>query len=143
MARCFCPQSRLSGPSSAGNGSLPRAEAEPGIGLLRSGVALKGLSTAQTVGLAFAAVFYVAAGALHFLNPAPCLRIVPPYIPWHLPLVLISGGFEILGGLGLLVPRVRRNAAWGPPAVLWLRLPLQILLIWWLLWCTRARAVLR
>jgi len=132
-------------------------------------VALKGLSTAQTVGLAFAAVFYVFAGTLHFLKPAPYLRIVPPYIPWHLPMVLISGAFEILGGVGLLVPQARRNAAWGlvalliavfpaniymatnpidagaasiAPVLRWGRLPLQLLLVWWLLWCTRPRAVL-
>jgi len=139
-------------------------------GLLRSGVSLKGLSTAQTVGLAVAAVFYVAAGTLHFLKPAAYLRIVPPYIPWHLPMVLISGGFEVLGGVGLLVPQARRNAAWGlaalliavfpanifmatnpidsgaaalPPVLRWARLPLQLLLIWWLLWCTRPRAIVR
>jgi uncharacterized membrane protein len=133
-------------------------------------VALKGLSTAQTVGLAFAAVVYVAAGTLHFLKPAPYLRIMPPYIQWHLPLVLISGGCEILGGLGLLVPQARRNAAWGlvalliavfpaniymatnpieagavaiPSVLRWGRLPLQLILIWWLLWCTRPRSAVR
>jgi uncharacterized membrane protein len=141
-----------------------------GASLLRSGVALKGLSTPQTFGLAFAAVFYIVAGALHFLTPAPYLRIMPPYIPWHLPMVLISGAFEILGGVGLLVPRARRNAALGlialliavfpaniymatnpidagaasiAPVLRWGRLPLQLLLVWWLLWCTRPRAVLR
>jgi uncharacterized membrane protein len=133
-------------------------------GLLPSGVALKRLSTAQTVGLALAAILYVAAGALHFLKPEAYLRIMPPYLPWHLPLVFISGGFEILGGLALLVPQARRTAAWGlialliavfpaniymatnpidagaasiPPLLRWARLPLQLLLVWWLLWCTR------
>jgi len=129
-------------------------------------VALKGLSTAQTAGLALAAVLYVTAGTLHFIKPDAYLRIVPPYIPWHLPMVLISGVFEILGGVGLLVPGARRNAAWGltalliaifpaniymatnpveagavsiAPALRWARLPLQLLLVWWLLWCTRPR----
>jgi uncharacterized membrane protein len=133
-------------------------------------VALKALSTAQTFGLAFAAVFYVAAGTLHFLKPEAYIRIMPPYIPWHVPLVIISGGFEVLGGVGLLVPQARRNAAWGLVALLiavfpaniymatnpidagaasirpvlrWGRLPLQLLLVWWLLWCTRPRTVLR
>jgi uncharacterized membrane protein len=82
-------------------------------GLLPSGVALKRLSTAQTVGLALAAILYVAAGTLHFLKPEAYLRIMPPYLPWHLPLVFISGGFEILGGLALLVPQARRTAARG------------------------------
>jgi uncharacterized membrane protein len=133
-------------------------------------VALKGLSIAQTVGLVFAVAFYIGAGALHFLKPASYLRIVPPYIPWHLPMVFISGVFEILGGVGLLVPRARRNAAWGlvallvavfpaniymatnpieagavsiAPVLRWGRLPLQLLLISWLLWCTRPGAVVR
>jgi len=96
------------------------------------------------------------------------LRIVPPYIPWHLLMVRVSGFFEIVGGFGLLVPRTRRPAAWGLVALLvavfpaniymatnpieagaasiapilrWARLPLQVLLIWWLLWCTRLRLV--
>ncbi|MGA2736996.1 MAG: DoxX family protein [Bryobacteraceae bacterium] len=132
--------------------------------LLRSDVALKELSKLQTAGLAVAAILYVAAGTLHFVKPEAYLRIMPPYIPWHRQMVLISGISEILGGVGLLVPAIRRRAAWGLialliavfpaniymatnpieagavniPAVLrWGRLPLQLLLVWWLLWCTR------
>jgi uncharacterized membrane protein len=131
-------------------------------------MALKGLSTAQKVGLVSAAVLYIVAGSLHFIKPGAYVRIVPPYIPWHLPMVFISGAFEILGGVGLLAPRTRRNAAWGlialliavfpanlymatnpidagaasiAPALRWGRLPLQLLLIWWLLWCSRPRTV--
>jgi hypothetical protein len=32
-----------------------------------------------------AAIFYIVAGALHFIKPAPYLRIMPPYVPWHIP----------------------------------------------------------
>ena len=130
---------------------------------------LRILSTAQRIAVVVAAVFYIVAGSLHFIKPAPYLRIMPPYIPWHAAMVRISGAFEILGGLGLLVPVTRRAAAWGLVAVLiavfpaniymavhpveagaagiapvlrWGRLPLQGLLIWWLLWCTRPRYVL-
>ena len=114
--------------------------------------------------MVLAAVFYVLAGVLHFLKPEFYVRIVPPYIPWHREMVLISGFFEILGGLGLLFLPTRRLAGWGlvalliavfpanlymatnpveagaasiAPAIRWGRLPLQALLIWWLLWCTR------
>jgi uncharacterized membrane protein len=66
----------------------------------------------------FAAIFYVVAGTLHFIKPDAYLKIVPPYIPWHVALVRLSGGFEILGGLGLLVPQTRRAAAWGLVALL-------------------------
>ena len=57
-----------------------------------------------------AAVSYIVAGSLHFIRPAPYLRIMPPYVPWHAETVGISGAFEILGGLGLLVPATRRAA---------------------------------
>ena len=114
-----------------------------------------------------ASIFYVVAGSLHFVRPEFYLKIMPPYIPWHLGMVYLSGFFEILGGLGLLVPPTRRAAAWGLVALLiavfpanlymatnpvetgaaslapllrWGRLPLQLPLIAWLLWCTQPRA---
>jgi len=128
---------------------------------------LKGLSTAQSIGLLSAAIFYAVAGTLHFLKPDAYLKIMPPYIPWHVAMVRVSGGFEILGGLGLLVPQMRRAAAWGlvalliavfpanvymatnpieagaaslAPVLRWGRLPLQLILVWWLLWCTKPAA---
>jgi len=48
----------------------------------------------------------------HFIKPEPYLRIMPPYIPWHVATVRVSGVFEILGGLGLLVPETRPVAPW-------------------------------
>ena len=81
---------------------------------------------------------------------------MPPYLPWHLELVYISGLAEIGLGALLLLPRTTVNAAWGlvalliavfpanvhmtmhaelypfaSPLFLWLRLPLQGLLIAW------------
>jgi uncharacterized membrane protein len=124
------------------------------------------LSTAQGIALVLAAAFYVFAGSLHFVKPEPYLKIMPPYIPWHASMVRVSGAFEILGGLGLLIPETRRAAAWGlvallvavfpanvymatnpieagaasiAPVVRWGRLPIQALLVWWLLWCTKSR----
>ena len=131
---------------------------------------LRILSTAQRIAVVVAAVFYIVAGSLHFIKPAPYLRIMPPYIPWHAAMVRVSGAFEILGGLGLLVPATRRAAAWMlvalliavfpanlymamhpaeagaagiAPVLRWGRLPLQALLIWWLVWGTRPRYVFR
>ena len=133
--------------------------------LLTSAVSLTGgLSASRKIGVALAAVFYVVAGALHFIKTDAYLSIVPPYIPWHLAMVRISGIAEILGGLGLLLPQTRRSAAWGiialliavfpanvymatnpieagavsiAPILRWGRLPLQFLLGWWLLWCSK------
>jgi uncharacterized membrane protein len=128
------------------------------------------LSTAQRIGVALAAILYMVAGTLHFIKPEPYLRIMLPYIPWHVTMVRVSGACEILGGLGLLVSGIRRAASWGLVALLiavfpanihmathpieagaasiapvfrWARLPLQLLLVWWLLWCTKPRYVLR
>jgi uncharacterized membrane protein len=131
---------------------------------------LRILSTAQRIAVVVAAVLYIVAGALHFIKPGPYLRIMPSYIPWHPAMVRVSGAFEIIGGLGLLVQSVRRPAAWMlvalliavfpanlymamhpaeagasgiAPVLRWGRLPIQALLIWWVLWCTRPRYVVR
>ncbi len=102
------------------------------------------------------AALFVVAGIMHFLTPAPFLRIVPPTLPWPAALVALSGAGEIAGGVGILLSRTRRSAAFGLilllivvfPAniymvvahtsfpgiavwLLWLRLPTQFLLIAW------------
>ena len=61
---------------------------------------------------------FVAAGANHFVRSEFYVRIVPPYLPGSYELVLISGAFEILGGIGLLIPRLQVFAAWGLIALL-------------------------
>ena len=128
-------------------------------------LSVKVLSRGQKIGLVLQAIFYAVAGALHFAMPGPYTKVMPPYIPQPLMMVRISGLFEILGGLGLLIPATRRAAAWGlvallvavfpanlymamqpaaagalsiPAVMRWGRLPLQPLLIWWVLWCSRS-----
>jgi uncharacterized membrane protein len=61
---------------------------------------------------------YVVAGALHFVVPELYVQIVPPVLPAPLALVYLSGLAEIAVGIGLLVPRTRRYAAWATVAVL-------------------------
>jgi uncharacterized membrane protein len=122
------------------------------------------VTKAQKLSLVVQAVFYAGAGTLHFLKPAMYMKIMPPYIPWHRAMVYLSGAAEILGGLGLLIPPMRRSAALGlvalliavfpanlymatnpmeagagalPKWALWGRLLLQPLLIWWVLWSTK------
>ncbi len=104
------------------------------------------------------ACLMVGVGILHFALPGAFVRMVPPPLPAPLALVLVSGVFEALGGIGLLVPRVRRAAsvglvllylavfpanihmalhpeAYGVPGwALWARLPLQAVFIAWALW---------
>jgi uncharacterized membrane protein len=109
----------------------------------------------------FAAIFLLA-GFLHWVRPGFFVKIMPPYLSWHLQLVYLSGIFEIVLGAMLLIPKCQVLAAWGliafliavfpanvnmalhaadypqfPAALIWLRLPLQGVLIAWAYWFTR------
>ena len=63
-------------------------------------------------------VLFVAAGIGHFVAPDVYVRIMPPYLPFHRPLVLLSGAIEIILGVLLLIPWCPRLAAWGLIALL-------------------------
>ena len=115
----------------------------------------------KTASKVLLAIFMVGAGTMHFVNPDFFLKIMPPYLPWHLPLVYMSGLFEIALGVLLLAPRFSRLAAWGivalliavfpaniylyqhqdllpaSPLVHLLRLPLQAVFILWAYWYTK------
>jgi uncharacterized membrane protein len=109
-------------------------------------------------------IFMVVAGLNHFLAAETYEAMVPSALPAPALLVQISGVFEILGGLGLILPATRRLAAWGLVALFvavfpaninmavnhlplgthelptwaeWGRLPLQIVFIAWALMFTR------
>lgn len=109
-------------------------------------------------------VFYVFAGLAHLVRPDFYLPMMPPWVPAHLELVLLSGVAEVVLGVAVLVPRLRRIAAWGIIALLiaifpanlhialndvpvfgaphgagvwnWVRLPFQAVLIAWAWWYT-------
>ncbi|ESS05189.1 MAG: putative membrane protein [uncultured archaeon A07HR67] len=61
---------------------------------------------------------YVVAGVFHFLVPGLYVQIVPPVFPAPLALVYLSGLAEVAVGIGLLIPRTRRYAAWATVALL-------------------------
>ena len=61
---------------------------------------------------------YVVAGVLHFVVPELYVQIVPPIFPAPLALVYLSGLAEIAVGIGLLIPRTRRYAAWATVVLL-------------------------
>ena len=117
------------------------------------------MTRGRRISLALLAAVFVAAGGLHFVITDAYVRIMPPYLPAHRELVLLSGACEIAGGVGLLWGRTRRAAGIGlvllllavwpanlqmaldargaaKPAVeqalLWARLPLQPLLMIWI-----------
>ena len=76
------------------------------------------MRTIKRISLVLLSMFMTVAGVNHFLNPDFYLKIMPNYLPLHLELVYFSGVCEIAGGLGLLVPKLRRAAAWGIIALL-------------------------
>jgi uncharacterized membrane protein len=119
----------------------------------------------KTVFLWLLGLFFVAAGINHFREPSVYVAMMPSGIPQPAGLSAIAGACEILGGLAVLVPGTRRFAGWGlialliavfpanvhvalagpmegagaSPTLLWLRLPLQALLIAWVYWVAIAR----
>lgn len=103
------------------------------------------------------AVFWIAAGVNHFVNPKFYEAIMPDYLPAHRELVQWSGVAEIIAGLAV-IPRRTRNpfARWWilgvlaavypanihmalhperysrvPKPGLYARLPLQFVAAWW------------
>jgi len=58
---------------------------------------------------------FIVTGSLHFVSRfrGNYLSIMPPQLPFPLQLIYVSGVFEILGGIGLCVPRLRRAAGMG------------------------------
>ena len=101
-------------------------------------------------------LFYAGAGINHFIRPDFYLKIMPAWLPLHKELVFISGVAEVLCAVLLLFSKTRPLGAWAVIALLiavfpanlqmlidykhdhnpmlWvaiLRLPIQLLLIWW------------
>jgi uncharacterized membrane protein len=108
--------------------------------------------------------FFVVAGLLHFVKPEAYKQIMPPYLPAPEALVYLSGVAEAGGGLGLMLPVTRKRAGWwliatlvaifpanlhmamhaeryptvpGGETALKARLPLQALLIAWVISASR------
>ena len=120
------------------------------------------LGLAKILGLGFVFIWFFLGGIAHFVFTNLETQIVPPYLPEPRLLVLISGVFELLGAIGILIPRTRRLAGWGlilltiavtpanvymwqnaaqfpdiPYWLLTLRLPLQLVLIYIIWWSTK------
>ena len=64
------------------------------------------------------AIFYIIVGIKHFQDPSWFVQIVPPILPYKYELVYISGFFEVLLGILLMIPRFQSIAAKGLIALL-------------------------
>ncbi len=71
-------------------------------------------------------VFFILAGARHFSDPVYYMLMMPKYLPVPLSLIYIAGFFQIMGGIGLMIPQTRVVAAWGLMALLLAVLPANI-----------------
>ena len=63
-------------------------------------------------------IFYITVGIKHFQDPSWFVQIVPPILPYKYELVYISGFFEILLGILLMIPKFQSIAAKGLMALL-------------------------
>jgi len=113
-------------------------------------------------------IWFVLAGILHFTATQTELLMMPPILPFKVALMYISGVAEIAGGIGLMVPRWQRPAAFGLVFLLlavfpaninaaindiqgpglindrvlqWVRLPLQFVLIGIIVWASQQTSV--
>jgi uncharacterized membrane protein len=118
------------------------------------------VAVAQRIGLVVVFLWFFIGGFAHFKLTEMETSIVPPYIPYPRAMVLISGVCELLGAIGILIPRTRRAAGIGlllltiavtpanvfmlqhaerysvPMWALIFRLPFQVFLLWLIWWST-------
>ena len=124
-------------------------------------------SRIKTFFLILLSVFFTYAGIDHLVSPDFYVSIMPPWIPAHLELVYLSGVFEVMGGVGVLIPRFRAFAGAGlvalliavypanlhmafnphlfpdiPVVALYIRLALQFLAFYWAYTVTRPDSTL-
>jgi len=121
------------------------------------------IPTLKRIGLVVVFLWFLLGGVAHFSLTDVEMRIVPPSIPWPRAVVLISGVFELLGAIGILIPFTRRAAGIGlflltiavtpanvymlqhaelfnvPRWALIVRLPFQLFLLALILWSTWTR----
>jgi uncharacterized membrane protein len=76
------------------------------------------MTLTRKIALGLAVLIFLSAGVGHFATPDPFVLIVPAYLPAPELLVSVSGFFEILGAIGLLIPTLRVAAGWGLLALL-------------------------
>lgn len=65
------------------------------------------------VGRAIVFLWFFIGGVAHFTSTEMFVRIVPPYVPGALAAVYVSGVFELLGAIGICIPRTREWAGNG------------------------------
>ena len=111
-----------------------------------------------------AGLAFILASIPHFTSPERYLPMMPPFVPAPEAMIVVSGVAELIGGVGMLIPRTARIASWwlallllaifpanvyvairgvnaaglpSSPWYTWSRLPFQALFVWWVLYAGR------
>ncbi len=119
----------------------------------------------RMIGRSIVFVWFFLGGIGHFVLTKTFFSVVPPYVPYPLEMVYVTGVCEIAGALALLYKPLRHIAGWClialticvtpvhiqmlieadkyqalGPVVLWVRLIIQPILIWVIWASTKRRA---
>jgi uncharacterized membrane protein len=105
-------------------------------------------------------------GVGHFLVPGEMARMIPPFVPWRMEIIYVTGVVEIVAGALTLARRTRRQAGWflllmlagllpfniwsavervpfgghaQGPVYLWVRVPVQLVIAAWVWWFAARR----
>lgn len=65
-------------------------------------------------------------GVGHFVTPVAMSEMIPPFVPFRLEQIYVTGVIEILAGLALIPSRTRRGAGWFLLGMLVLLLPFNV-----------------
>ena len=108
----------------------------------------------RRIGALIVAALFLASGVLHLVNPSAFVWLMPPWLPLQTELIVVSGVMELAAAIGLIFKQrwaplltvLTLLAVWpanwwfaidslttNPDIALiaWLRLPLQLPLLWW------------
>jgi uncharacterized membrane protein len=74
---------------------------------------IRGREICRRLTLGFVFLWFFLGGIAHFAFTHVEMSIVPPWLADHRLLVLVSGVFELLGAIGILIGFTRGAAGWG------------------------------
>ncbi|MGH7594741.1 MAG: DoxX family protein [bacterium] len=117
-------------------------------------------ATRARVGLS---LFFIFTAIGHFIKTEEMAAMLPAFVPNRVEIILVTGVFELLGAIGVWIPRLRRITGFciilmligilpaniysainridfggheSGPAYLLVRIPFQFLIIWWAYYAT-------
>ena len=120
-------------------------------------------STRARVGLS---LFFVFTALGHFIRSAEMSAMLPPFVPYRIEIIYLTGVLELLGAVGVWIPRLMKLTGFclilmlvcvlpsniysavnrvdfggheSGPVYLLIRVPFQFFVIWWIYFATEQR----